>query len=744
MTDTSSNSTLLSMNKGDSSRSDAPAWAVPGNGRDNGAPEGMGPAELAKLLQEEPEPPVTMPARLAPARLLRGIWLRRNVAILTALVFLALSLVAALTVITPQWQAVTTLILRQDVEELSVGGGKPYQPPEYNIQTMLDTLLLKSSLNQTRELSGVEVELTTLAAAIAVSKGKESEVINLRLTWDDPTVAAVLVNNLASTFIQKTRAIRTEQAEADYQRYTSQLVDATERVRAADAKVLAFQRLYDVSDTGEEIKARLIDLSRLESEYATHQATIEAIRGARSELEKAIGAEPETMVASQLYRNPLMRKLEEYQTELEQLKSRYTATNPKVVKLQREVDALNEVIRQFGADSAPESTVGANQLRQDMRLMLHEVNDRLRVAEGTGAGLARSVKEMREKLAYLNDRDKELMILKAEQDSARALESSLMAKAQEARVAANTSEAPFSVVERAVPPDRPLSSSRRILVAAGLILGMGLGVFLALALEILDPKIRDHLELADMAKVQVSLELPVTGHPLIDQEHPSSPLARAFRRFINNLANASDFDAVAIISPHSDHGRAAVAYNMGASLAIKGTPALLVDGDVGKEKDHTAAPGLVDVVFGRASLEDCLQPTRIQGMQMLSKGLLTNPRTDVLCLGSPGIRAMHEELMRGPLKVIYELPPVDEDETALEFAAQVGKAVVVARSGETGRTGTALMLALLRSRNIEVIGAVVVDVPEERRAGSNPIRLSIDELKQRRSGRGDIEEEESA
>ena len=38
------------------------------------------------------------------------------------------------------------------------------------------------------------------------------------------------------------------------------------------------------------------------------------------------------------------------------------------MKLQREVDALEKVIKEHGIDSAPEDTVSANQLRLDMQL----------------------------------------------------------------------------------------------------------------------------------------------------------------------------------------------------------------------------------------------------------------------------------------------------------------------------------------------------------------------------------------
>lgn len=706
----------------------APSWTSSHGEQAPAANQGFNTAELAKLLRDEPEVSRGIPARLAPDRLIKGVWIRRNVVAWTFLAFTLASLAAALTLVTPKWEAVTTLIMRQDVEELSVGGGRPYQPPEYNLATMLDTLKLPSSLQQTIEQSRLDTKLTSLAMAIDVSIAKNSNVLNLKVTWDDPRVAATVANNLAQVFIEKTRMIRSEQAREDFNRYSSQLIDARDKVRDADTRVLNFQQEFQISNIEEEIKARLIDLSRLQAEHATQMSEIDALKVVRQELLLAIEQEPDTLVYSQLFRNPLGRKLEQYRLDLEQARSRYTASNPKVMKLQREVDALEKVIKEHGIDSAPEDTVNANQLRLDMRLMLHELNDRLGLAEGTGAGLARSIAEMGEKLSYLNAREKEFMVLTAERDAARQLENSLAAKAQEARVAATTSEPPFGIVESALPPDRPSSSGRRLLVMAGIVLGLGFGVFLALVFEVADPKIRDRRELAELAEADISLELPVTGHPLIDVEHPSSQMARGYRRFVNNLLNQQDFSSIAIISPGSNQGRSVVVYNLGATLAIKSQPCLIVDGDVGRQKNHTAAPGLVDVVYQRAELAQCVRPTKVEKLSMLSKGLLTNTRRDILCLGSQGMHKLHEKLSMSPGKTIYELPPVSEDETALEFAAVVGKVVIVARSGKTSRKQTEETIALLRSRNVEILGAVIVDVPEERREDGNPIAAAFKDL----------------
>ncbi|UCC14685.1 MAG: hypothetical protein JSW21_01630 [Gammaproteobacteria bacterium] len=612
------------------------------------------------------------------------------------------TVVMVFTLVQRHWEAVTTLMLRQDVEELSVGGGKPYRVPEYRLETLLDTLKLPSSLRAAADNAGVDAAPTALAGAVDVSVARNSDVINLKVLWNDATAAARLANALAEVFVERTLQIRVEEAQEDLGRYLTQLEEARIRVQKADAAVLSFQQEHEVSDFNEETKARLIELSRLESEYRTVVAEVEGLVTARAELQVAIGVQPETVVNSTLYRNPLRKRLEEYRWQLKEARSRYTSNNPKVVKLEREITALELVLDESGEQTAPERTDGPNGLRQDMQLHMHALNDEIRKTEGRASGLALSIQENRDKLSYLSAREKEYAALKATQDAARQLESSLAAKAEEARVAAFSGEAAFHVLEPAAVPANPAPSGRKLMVAAGMILGLSLGLGLALLLEVLDPRIRDRRDAVTLVDEGVAEAFPaicrIRPHLQMDKH------AQRWRRLVNDLEADKALTSLAVVSLTDREPRSVTAWNIAATFASKGLETVLASD--GPCVDHEGD--------GNKRFERNILPTHI-------------PRLGHVLLGDSdgasnvGDTDWIEELTCVAPRTVVDVPSLADDETAFELAAAVGSVVIVTTSGITDRGTAEQLVSRLRSLGVEIRGAIVTDLPRGRFDGFTPI-----------------------
>ena len=648
--------------------------------------------DVAALLGESDDEAPRIPIHLRPERLLRGLLARRILIGVVAALVTALVAAAAFTMVERKWEAVTTLILRQDVEELSVGGGKPYRVPEYRLETLLDTLKLPSSLEAAADAAGVDASPLTLAGAVDVAIARNSNVLNLKVTWTEPRSSALLANAVAEAFVERTRRIRVDEAEEDLVRYRVQLEDARGRVELADAAVLAFQHEHEVSDFDEETKARLIDLSRLEAEHRTVLAEVDGLKTAQAELEAAVAAQPEIVTSSTLYRNPLRKRLEEYQWQLKEARSRYTGNNPKVLKLERELAALRLVLSEAGDESAPERTDGPNELRNDMRMRLYELNDSIRKEEGRASGLAASVQENREKLAYLSAREKEYAALKANQDAARQLESSLAAKAEEARVAAASGEAAFAVLEEAMPPTDPAPSGRKLMLAAGGFLGLGAGIALALGLAVFDRRIRHSSDVSALLDDGVvgafgPLEKLAVGR---DQ----GALWQPWLRLVNDFEAAGLDRSVAVVSLTDDEPRARTARNVGAVLASRGHDTVLVSFDRsagGDSQDESPAatdvPGLRTVVAHH--------PGPGEG---------------------PGIASIPERMRRfeaDAMRTVIDVPPLADDEMAVDVAVSTGRVILVARSGVTDGEEAGRLITRLQARGVHIVGAVLTDAAEQ-------------------------------
>ncbi len=124
----------------------------------------------------------------------------------------------------------------------------------------------------------------------------------------------------------------------ELQDYSAQLESARKELRAVTAEMRAFKANKKVSDLGAETQVLLGSLVGQESELNTKIAQTQALREALAHIEKAVQGEPEMVVTSSVYRNPLKIRLSDYEWQLQEARSRYTEQNPKVIKLQSRVD----------------------------------------------------------------------------------------------------------------------------------------------------------------------------------------------------------------------------------------------------------------------------------------------------------------------------------------------------------------------------------------------------------------------
>ena len=212
------------------------------------------------------------PLNLDLRRFIIGAWQRRYLGIATATGIMLLMLALITVGISRYWQTSVTLIKRSHQDRLSLAARDPFKIQDYSLATLLDTLKLSSSLDTVRQKAGLDVSLTALAAAIDVSLGRDSKIINLKMTWNDPELAAKLANLVAETFVDRTRGLLRNDAQSAYDYYSEQLLRSREDARVISSEVMAFQQKNGISNLDAETTVLLEQMSRLQSEINSRRA----------------------------------------------------------------------------------------------------------------------------------------------------------------------------------------------------------------------------------------------------------------------------------------------------------------------------------------------------------------------------------------------------------------------------------------------------------------------------------------
>ena len=657
-------------------------------------------------------------------RFIAGILQRKWLVVVTASLVTLSVLAMILFAVDRYWQASTTLIKRSHQDRMALAERDPFKSQDYNLATLIDTLKLPSSLEKVRDSLGLQTSITTLARAIEVSLGRESKIINLKVTWDDPEIAAQAANIVAETFIERTRGLMRDDAKTAYNYYFAQLEESRSKASQLSARVLEFKQKNGISDLDAETKVILEEMSRLQGEYNTRLAETDALKEAKKRLIDAVAEEPEQVITYTIYRSPLKNRLADYEWELRDALSKYTSENPKVIKLKQRISALKQMIELNRDEAVPENTYTPNTKLEEMELRLQQITDDIKLHEAMADAHRQTIGDMEQKLGIIATQDKEFMLLRAQLDGMLKLENQLAQRVEETRLAMQRNEASFDIVERAIPPTDPLPSGRKLLAVVGLFLGVSSGLLLAIVLELRDPFLRSRRDVVKITGNEICLEVPALGDDqsgLVDINDPISALSNLYRGLVNDVDAMNNLQnkITGIASIESSIGRSMVSANLAFARSLKGQQTLVIDTDLRSDADDRVDTFLGKRESSKGLYEYLVDGTPLQvneaggnspdficaGMSIPdTHGLLALPQTNLLSLTDN-----NSDCYR-----IFDLPPLQGLEPAFEVASQLGRIILVTRSGQTRRTDLRQCVDQLAQRGIEVVASVVLDVPADR------------------------------
>jgi capsular exopolysaccharide synthesis family protein len=186
---------------------------------------------------------------------------------------------------------------------------------------------------------------------------------------------------------------------------------------------------------------------------------------------------------------------------------------------------------------------------------------------------------------------------------------------------------------------------------------------------------------------------------------------RQLRTKVLQIMAASGAKTLAITSPDYGDGKTTVTLNLGISIALdlKQT-VLLVDLDLRKPNMHEYLgvkphAGLTDYLLNDTPLSDCFMRPPFERVNVLPAGSALDYSSELL--GSPKMISLaHELKSRYPDRlVIYDMPPVLNQDDPIAFLPQIDAVLVVVRDGVT-RTED-LKRCLQTLSGAKVIGTVL-------------------------------------
>ena len=296
---------------------------------------------------------------------------------------------------------------------------------------------------------------------------------------------------------------------------------------------------------------------------------------------------------------------------------------------------------------------------------------------------------------------------------------------QDATIARDTQTVPAEVLERAAVPTSPVGFSDNILRAAGLVLGLGLGVALAFVLHRLDRTARESSDVELALGTSVLASIPSFGMAHRNGSAAIVMLAggrsakvqrarEAFRRLRSSLqflGTTRDADTFLITSARPSEGKSTTVANLAIALAQGETKVCLVNADLRRPTIEKVLgisgqqQGLSDWLVDQSITNIMVSVQGTPGLVVVPSGQPPTNPGELLATGR--IKGLIDELSTQFDIVLVDAPPVLNIADASSIAPSVDGTIIVVDSSRTDTDTLLRVRSEIDRAGGNVVGAIL-------------------------------------
>jgi len=658
-----------------------------------------------------------------------GTILRRRRALLAIFVGF-LSLVILWTLLTPKSYTATT--------KLIAGGGGPGASRGGDTALPLLNALLAASTAQSPETYvaliqqdpvvgqvirnlNLKTSVDQLSNQISVKPVTNTSIIELSATWRDPDTAAQIANEFANVFITRERDLIAGQAGSAIDFLTKELPSAEARMRDEDKKLADFQAAHpsvyvSLTDTNGVSSSAV---SAAQQRYAQAKVDAEQAQAQLASVTVQMSSLSQTINGSQnVAENPVVGQLQtqlaQVDVQLEAARKQYTDQHPTVLALMEQKTQLEREIRNQPGTIVSGNNIIPNPLYQQLNQQAAALRSQIAGDQGQIKTLDAQLGRMNGPQGSLPTLTMEVANLQRKAKMAEDVYSALQQKYNEAIVAKTTALSDVSITQPASAGTASIKPNWRLNLLLGMVLGLGLAVSGVFIIEFFDNTFKDEQD------VQRALPLPVlTSVPQLNATSPNKlPWLRAltvesFLQLVTALRYSSDkpLRTLVITSPNQGDGKSTIAMSTAIAMAEVEPKIILIDADLRRPTLHdklglAAEPGLTDYLVGQVSLRDAIQPTKYDGLYVMSSGAhVPNP---VKLIHSARLDELITELLKEYRVVIFDTPALLPVYDAAVLSSKVDGTVLVLAAGMTDMPSTKKAIQRLSAvQGVNMLGIVL-------------------------------------
>ena len=350
----------------------------------------------------------------------------------------------------------------------------------------------------------------------------------------------------------------------------------------------------------------------------------------------------------------------------ERLKSRIKSEyDKKLESIKSKLELETEKYRTGILASTPAEKLGLSQKYFEVNLALTQNNAKVNA-------IRKLLSKYDAEFSKLPEQSIELARLQRDKLGNEKLYLTLEEKYQEAVLNERVQLGNVTIVDEANIPTSPSKPIRQLILIAGIVLGLALGVGFAFLRNYLDRSIKSPEELENkgvpvlawVPSIEELRELGSSQLEFIVANKPNATASESFKamrtRVQYSKLEEEPLKTILVTSSIPSEGKTTVALNLAGSFAQAEKRVLLLDCDLRKPRIHAIFetqrfPGLSDHLFGNVSYEDILRSSRLENLKYITSG--TIPPNPSEMLGSKQLKDFVIKVRELFDYVIIDSPP---------------------------------------------------------------------------------------
>jgi len=544
-----------------------------------------------------------------------------------------------------------------------------------------------------------------LGGLTAKSRGR-STAIEISYVDPDPARAAQIANALADAYVEDQLNAKYDASQKATQWLSDRIQTLADQVRNADVAVQQYKAENNLTDTNgssvadQQLSALNGQLIVARSDLAEQEAKYSQV----SALQKAGRSEDVSQVVS----SPLIAALRAQENDLlkreADFSSRYGPRHPRMLDLASEKRNL------------------LSKIDEEVKRVIETVSNDVAVARARVTSLEASLQQATGRSTGDNRARIKLRALEANATSSHALHDAFVARFKESEGQQGIQMPDSRIISHAILPTTPSAPNKKLALELAFAGGIFLGFLLALLVERLDSGFRT------ASQVEKTLGLPVLGTiPEISwgRKSPEAATDRVIDKPMSSFAEAirglqmslflSNVDkppkVILLTSAVPGEGKTTVAVSIARLAARNGKKAVVIDCDLRRPATGKALGvtkfdfGMVEVLTGEKSLEQCLQKDPRSSLQVLPVKLKSGNPPDLL--GSQAMEKLVATLRANYDLVILDSAPLLPVHDTRILARLVDATVFVVRWEKTPRDAARNAARILADIHAPLAGVIL-------------------------------------